>query len=452
MNKTENKALYRLNREKMLLSGNIPQLFVQYAAPGVAGLLFIGLQSVVDGIVLGRYVGPNALASINLILPCYSLITALAIIMGVGCQTIVSISLGKRDWKEANNALRSLFVFLLSFSILLSAGIYAFAGKIAFLLGANEVLATDAVGYIRSLVPFFPVLCMMFFSDYILKALGYPVYATSVMASTVLINIALCILFVGTFGWGVKGAGLSTGIAFTIGALFNVPRLFNTHEAISVQRGKYRNKLVWQAFYNGSSEGVSELSVALTVFLFNVTLMKYLGEDGVAAFTAINYILFIGMTLFLGVSDGIIPIIGYNYGAGKRGRIRAVLKMAGGTNLTIGFLLFLSLQFFGDEAIGLFLRDRASEAFRIASYGVSVYCFAFLVIGLNILASSYFTAIGNAKLSIVVSALRAFVFVSSGILLMPLIWGIQAVWFAVPVAEVCTLGISFWLVRRSLCR
>lgn len=452
MNKTESKALYRLNREKMLLSGNIPHLFMQYAAPGVAGLLFIGLQSVVDGIVLGRYVGPNALASINLILPCYSLITALAIIMGVGCQTIVSISLGKRDRKEANNALRSLFVFLLSFSILLSTLIYVFAGKIAFLLGANDVLVADSVGYIRSLVPFFPVLCMMFFSDYILKALGYPVYATSVMASTVLVNIGLCILFVGVLDWGVKGAGLSTGIAFTIGALFNVPRLFNPHEAIAVQRGKYRNKLVWQAFYNGSSEGVSELSVAITVFLFNITLMKYLGEDGVAAFTAINYILFIGMMFFLGVSDGIIPIIGYNFGAGKRKRIRAVLKMAVATNLTIGFLLFLSLMLFGDQAIGLFLRDRESEAFRIASSGVSIYCFAFLIIGLNILASSYFTAIGNAKISIVISALRAFVFVSCGILLMPLLWGVQAIWFAVPVAEVCTLGISFWLVRRSFGR
>lgn len=452
MNKTESKALYRLNREKLLVSGSIPQLFVKYAAPGVAGLLFIGLQSLVDGIVLGHYAGPNALASINLILPCYSLITAFAIIMGVGCQTIVSISLGKRDRKEANNALTSLFLFLLVFSVLLSTFIYVFAGKIAFLLGANEVLAVDAVGYIRSLVPFFPVLCMMFFSDYIIKALGYPVYATSIMAGTVLINVALCILFVGTWGWGVKGAGLSTGIAFSIGALLNVPRLFNPHEAIAIQRGKYRNKLVWQAFYNGSSEGVSELSVAITVFLFNVTMMKYLGEDGVAAFTAINYILFIGMTLFLGISDGIIPIIGYNFGAGKPERIRTVLKMAVCTNLTIGFLLFLSLIFFGDEAIGMFFRDRDNEAFRIAAYGVSIYCFAFLLIGLNILASSYFTAIGNAKMSIIISALRAFVFVSLGILFFPVIWGIQAIWFAVPVAEACTLGISFGLVRRSVYR
>lgn len=237
---TESKAVYRLNREKLLLSGAIPQLFVKYAVPGVAGLLFIGLQSVIDGIVMGYYVGSNALASVNLVLPCYSLVVAFAIVMGVGCQTIVSISLGQRDREEANNALTSLFIFLLAFSVLVSGTIFIFADKIAFALGANEVLIANSVGYIRSIVPFFPILCLMFFGDYIIKAMGHPVYATTVMGATVLINIALDILLVGVFGLGVMGAGLSTGIAFTVGALLNVPRLFNRHEVVSVQRGKFK--------------------------------------------------------------------------------------------------------------------------------------------------------------------------------------------------------------------
>lgn len=447
---TESKAVYRLNREKLLLSGAIPQLFVKYAVPGVAGLLFIGLQSVIDGIVMGYYVGSNALASVNLVLPCYSLVVAFAIVMGVGCQTIVSISLGQRDREEANNALTSLFIFLLAFSVLVSGTIFVFADKIAFALGANEVLIANSVGYIRSIVPFFPILCLMFFGDYIIKAMGHPVYATTVMGATVLINIALDILLVGVFGLGVMGAGLSTGIAFTVGALLNVPRLFNRHEVVSVQRGKFKMRLVWQAFYNGSSEGVSELSVAVTVFLFNITMMKYLGENGVAAFTAINYTLFIGTTLFLGVSDGIIPIIGYNHGAGRKDRIRAVLKMAVRTNMAIGLGLFLLLFFYGDRIISLFFRDGNAEAFHIASNGLSIYCFAFLLIGLNILASSYFTAIGNAKVSIIISALRALVFVALGIITLPLLFGIDAIWYDIPIAEACTLFVSFWLVRKSL--
>lgn len=453
MNK--DKALFRLEREKLLLTGEIPRLFMKYALPGVVGLLFLGIQSVIDGIVLGRFVGANALASVNLVLPCYSLISAFAIVMGIGGQTLVSISLGRGDKQEANNALRSVFVFLLGMSVVVSLVIFLSAGKIASFLGANEVLLPDAVHYIRALVPFFPLLCAMFFGDYIIKAMGHPLYATSVMGMTVVLNIVLDLVFVavlgwGVMGWGVMGAGLATGIAFTMGACFNVPRLFSRHEVVAVQRGRYDRRLVWNAFYNGSSEGMSELSVAITVFLFNITMMRYLGESGVAAFTAINYILFIGTTVFLGISDGIIPIIGYNYGARQQERIKSILKLAARTNSLIGIGLFLLLLLFGEQVIGLFFKDHGSEAFEIASRGVSIYCFAFLLCGLNILASSYFTAIGNAKISIIISALRGLVFVGIGILVLPAVFGIDAIWYDVPIAEICTLSVSFWLVRRSL--
>ena len=448
MNK--DKALFRLEREKLLLTGEIPRLFMKYALPGVAGLLFLGIQSVIDGIVLGRFVGANALASVNLVLPCYSLISAFAIVMGIGGQTLVSISLGRGDKQEANNALRSVFVFLLGMSVVVSLVIFLSAGKIASFLGANEVLLPDAVHYIRALVPFFPLLCAMFFGDYIIKAMGHPLYATSVMGMTVVLNIVLDLVFVAVLGWGVMGAGLATGIAFTMGACFNVPRLFSRHEVVAVQRGRYDRRLVWNAFYNGSSEGMSELSVAITVFLFNITMMRYLGESGVAAFTAINYILFIGTTVFLGISDGIIPIIGYNYGARQQERIKSILKLAARTNSLIGIGLFLLLLLFGEQVIGRFFKDHGSEAFEIASRGVSIYCFAFLLCGLNILASSYFTAIGNAKISIIISALRGLVFVGIGILVLPAVFGIDAIWYDVPIAEICTLSVSFWLVRRSL--
>lgn len=448
MNK--DKALFRQEREKLLLTGEIPRLFMKYALPGVAGLLFLGIQSVIDGIVLGRFVGANALASVNLVLPCYSLISAFAIVMGIGGQTLVSISLGRGDKQEANNALRSVFVFLLGMSVVVSLVIFLSAGKIASFLGANEVLLPDAVHYIRALVPFFPLLCVMFFGDYIIKAMGHPLYATSVMGMTVVLNIVLDLVFVAVLGWGVMGAGLATGIAFTMGACFNVPRLFSRHEVVAVQGGRYDQRLVWNAFYNGSSEGMSELSVAITVFLFNIIMMRYLGESGVAAFTAINYILFIGTTVFLGISDGIIPIIGYNYGAGQQERIKSILKLAARTNSLIGIGLFLLLLLFGEQVIGLFFKDHGSEAFEIASRGVSIYCFAFLLCGLNILASSYFTAIGNAKISIIISALRGLVFVGIGILVLPAVFGIDAIWYDVPIAEICTLSVSFWLVRRSL--
>lgn len=443
------KMLTYESREVWILNGDLKRLFWKFALPGVGGLLFIGLQSVVDGLVLGHFVGANALASVNLILPCYSLITAVAIMIGIGCQTLVSISLGEGDRRKANDAVASSFYFLLGLSAVLSALIYAFAVPIAGLLGANEVLLPGAVDYIRTLVPFFPVLCAMFFGDYIIKAMGRPLYAMSVMGMTVLLNIVLAIWLVGGLGMGVKGAGLSTGLAFSVGACCNLPYLFYPGCPVSVPRGRFRWRLIWKAFYNGSSEGFSELSVAITVFIFNITLMAYLGEDGVAGFTAINYIMFIGVTLFLGISDGIIPLIGYNFGAGRHERIRKVLGIAVRINMGIGLTLFLVLFLFGRTIMSFFF-PAGGAALAVASEGIAIYSFAFLMNGLNILASSYFTAIGNAKVSIIISMLRGLVFVVAGILIYPHLWGIRSIWLNVPIAEVCTLGVSGWLVWKSL--
>ena len=417
------KAIHRQELERGLLTQKISRLFLKYTIPGVAGLLFLGIQSVIDGVILGRFVGANALASVNLILPCYSLMTALSIVIGVGCQTLIGINLGRSDRQEANNAITTSFLFL--------GGI--------------------SVDYICSLVPFFPLLSLMFLGDYMIKAMGHPLYAMIVMGSTVLINIGLDLLFIPVMGLGIKGAGLATGLAFTLGALFNIPRMFQRGQVVAVQRGRFRWPLVWNALYNGSSEGISELSAGITIFLFNITMMRYLGEDGVAAFTAINYILFIATTVFLGISDGIIPIISYNFGAGRLDRIEKVLRLAGRVNFMIGITLFAILFFFGQQITSFFFKGgEALDALAIANYGITIYCFTFLMSGLNILASSYFTAIGNAKLSVVISMLRSLVFVTFGIIVYPSLFGIQSIWYNVPVAELCTLFISFMLVRREL--
>lgn len=448
MNMNEAKVIS--HREAFLVTDRIPGLFLKYALPGVIGLLFLGMQSVIDGVLLGRFVGVNALASVNIILPCYSLMAALAIVMGVGCQTLIGISLGRSDKKEANNALTTLFFFLFGFAALISGMLYIFAEDVARLLGASDLLVTGSVSYIRSLVPFFPVMSVMFLGDYVLKVLGRPMYASMVMASTVLVNIAFDLFFVVFLDWGIAGAGLGTGLAFSIGALCNVPYMFSRKQVISVQKGKFRTSLIWKAFYNGSSEGMTELSAGITVFLFNVTMMKYLGESGVAAFTVINYVLFISITVFLGISDGIIPIISYNFGAKRPDRIETVLRLAARTNMMIGSILFFILFFFGGQIIALFFNGDAPEVVSVASYGIRIYSFAFLLNGLNILASSYFTAIGNAKISVVISLLRGLVFVLIGILVFPSIFGINSIWFDIPVAEACTLIVSVWLVKRSI--
>lgn len=436
--------------EHKLRNGAIARLFRRYAIPGVITLLFVGLQTIIDGIVLGNFVGANALASVSLILPCYSFIAAVAVVIGVGCQTLISIRLGEQNRQGANDALRSAFLFLLFFSVIVGLVTYSFAPQIARMLGANDVLLDGSVNYLRAVIPFFPIIVGMFFSDYVIKSLGKPVYSMVVMSSTVIINIGLDLLFVAVFDMGTTGAGLATGIAFTVGALCNLPVVLSKGGMVSVQKGRYSWRLVWEMMYNGSSEGMSELSAGISTLLFNLALMRYLGEQGVAAFTAINYLFFIGVTVFLGVSDGIIPIVSYNYGANQWGRIKQVLKLAVKCNLVIGVLIFLALTFFGEQIISLFFNGRETEVIRIAAGGTSIYAFAFLLNGFNILSASFFTAMANAKISIIISMSRGLIFTAMGIYILPELIGIEGIWYAVPMAELLTFFISFLLVRRSL--
>lgn len=439
-----------LRKEQVeLMTAGIPRLFMKYAVPGVVGLLFLGIQAVIDGIVLSHFVGARALASVNLILPCYNFIIAAALVTGIGCQTLVGLRLGQSDIRSANQALTTAFMFLTVFSIGMSALVFGLARPIASWLGADETLLEGAVHYIRTLVPFFPMLCLMFLGDYMMKIGGRPVRATFIMSATVVLNIVLDLFFVGLWDWGIRGAGFATGIAFTIGACCNVPSMFDRRQTVHVQGGRFRLRLLGQMLYNGSSEGISELSAGISVFMFNVVLMRTVGADGVAAFTALAYILFIGVTVFLGISDGVIPIVSYNYGRGGLERVKAVVKLAARTNLVIGIVLFALLWFSGEQIVALFFKSDESKVIEMAVKGAALYAFAFLFNGLNILASSYFTAIGNARKSVVVSLSRGLVFIVLGIFFLPRWLGIEGIWYVVPVAECCTLLISILLLRSE---
>lgn len=436
--------------ERELREGKIPVLFRRFAIPGVVGLLFLGLQTIIDGIILGNFVGANALASVSLILPCYSLIAAISIVIGVGCQTVVSIRLGEQNRQGANNALMSGLIFVVAMSITFGAAIYIFAPQIALLLGANDVLIGGSVDYMRALSPFLPFLSITFFCDNNLKAIGKPIYAMGIMTTTVALNIVLDILFVAYFGMGTSGAGLATGIAFLCGFALASPVLLFEKKKVQLFKGRFSWRLVGRMVYNGSSEGVAELSSGINILIFNITMIRYLGEVGVAAFTALEYILFVFITIFLGIANGIIPIVGYNHGADNWDRIKRVLRLAVKTILTIAVIVFLMLSFFGENVVSLFFKTDDMQVVEIAAKGTAIYAFAFLFSGLNILASSYFTAIANAKISIIISSLRGLIFVAPAVILLPMIIGIDGIWLAIPLAEALTLVVSFVLVRRSL--
>lgn len=433
-----------------LSRGRLRPLFFRYAVPGVVAMLFLAMQSIVDGIIVGRLINATALAAVNIVSPVYALVTAVAVIIGVGTQAQMGIHMGRGDYMRAKIALRSGIVGVAAFVIPATLFVNCFADGIVSFLGANEELLPLSKSYIHGVMPWLFGVGGFMFCDYQLKALGHPRFAMAVMVSTIVLNVILSVVFVNV-GMGTFGPGLGTGLSFTIGFIISASvirrtllRMPSLHEA----KGRFSGRMLWHIAYNGSSEGLAEVSVAITMFLFNRTLMAYAGTDGVAAFTLINNVLFVGVNLMFGVANGVIPIISYNFGAKLGTRIMGVSRLAVRSNLFVGVALMLALWIFGRQIIGMFIDPAETHVMELAVSGARIVSLAFLFNGFNLFAASFFTAVDEAFLSLVVGAMRGLVFLVIGIFTLPHLWGVTGIWLTTPVAEIVTMFVVFYLMKR----
>ncbi len=320
----------------------------------------------------------------------------------------------------------------------------------AVFLGANEELLPLSKAYIHGVMPWLFGVGGFLFCDYQLKTLGHPRFAMIVMMLTIVLNVVLSIVFV-KMGMGTFGTGLGTGLSFTAGFAISasviwreVCRMPNLRGA----KGAFSGRMLWRIAYNGSSEGLAEVSIAITTFLFNRTLMEYAGTDGVAAFTLINYILFVGVNVMFGVANGVIPIISYNFGAKQEKRILGISRLAVRSNLLVGVVLMLALWIFGKQIIGMFIPPTEAHVTELAVNGARIVSLAFLFNRFNLFAASFFTAVDDAFLSLVVGAMRGLAFLVIGIFTLPHLWGVTGIWLTTPVAEIVTMLIVFGLMRR----
>ncbi|WP_148464590.1 MATE family efflux transporter [Xylanibacter rodentium] len=430
--------------ELQLAVGRIRPLFMRYAMPGVIAMLFMALQGIVDGLIVGRFLGAKALAAVNIASPVYTFATAIALIIGVGSQAQIGLNLGAGEYTKAKTALRSGLTGLMVFSIVSALFVNLIADSLVRVLGADDELVETSSGYVYGLMPWLVGLAASLFFDYILKALGQPRFAMTVMVSTIIINIFLSILFVGKMGMGTFGAGMGTGVSFSLGAIVSGLTCYNrirNNRNLYKARSRFSLKELGYIFYNGSSEGLTEIALGFTMFLFNITLMKYVGSDGVAAFTIVGYLVFVGVSVALGVSNGVIPIISYNYGAGLITRVKRVILMALGVNTVFGIFFALILWLGGRSIVCLFIDTTDTDVIELATTGARFMAMAFLFNGINIFAASYYTAIDRPSMSLVVASLRSIIFLTAGILLLPQYFGVDGIWATTLIAEILTLVV-----------
>ncbi len=435
--------------QRILGTEKLSKLFIKFTIPSIIGMIFIGVQGIIDGLFVGNVIGGNALAAVNLVQPYVQIIMAYALIISVGAQSIIGINLGKDDKEKSQNIFRTALILLIIISLIVTIFGIFFSKNIAAFLGANEVLIEDASTYIKTISYFIIFISLMFLFETVVRTIGKPNISLISMIIAVFLNVILDYLLINKFNLGIKGASLATGISYSLAFFINIIPFLNKKSAINVYKGKFDKSTLFPMIYNGSSEGVSSISNALSMFLFNTALMKIAGENGIASFSIINYISQVGYMVLFGIADGVRPIISYNFGAENNHRVNKILNSSVIVNIAIGAIICIVMVAFSKPLINIFLKD-GKEVLEMATIGAKIYGIAFLFNGINILISSYFTAIDDPKSSIIIAMSRGIVFIFVGIVILPYIFGVNGIWMTIVFAELITILLCFKLLNKEL--
>lgn len=424
---------------------------LRFVLPSIVMMIFTSIYSVVDGLFVSNFVGKTALASINLILPFLMGLSALGFMIGTGGSAIVAKTLGEEK-KELANEYFSLLVYVTIIGgILLSIIGMILTPVIASALGAEGELLSDCILYGRISFISMPAFMLQNVFQSFFVAAEKPKLGLGVIITAGVTNMVLDLLFVGILGVGLAGAAIATVCGEFIGGLFPIFYFAKKNSSL-LQLGKthFDAKLLVKTCVNGSSELMTNLSSSIVNSLFNIQLMKFAGENGVAAYGTIMYVGFVFVSIFLGYSIGSAPIISYHYGAGNHSELKNMFRKS----LTLigiwGVMIAILSQFLAMPLSELFV-GYDKDLLEMTQHAFKIYCLVYLVNGFNIFGSSFFTALSNGIISAVISFLRTLVFQIGAVMVLPLIFGINGIWSAVTVAEALTLCVTctFFVKQRG---
>ena len=424
---------------------------LRFVFPSIVMMIFTSIYSVVDGLFVSNYVGKTALASINLILPFLMGLSALGFMIGTGGSAIVAKTLGEGDLKRANSYFSMLVYVTAIGGIILALLGMLLVPSVASLLGAEGELLSNCILYGRiSFISMPAFMLQNVFQSFFVTA-EKPKLGLAVIITAGVTNMILDLLFVGILGFGLAGAAVATVCGEMIGGLFPV-FYFSRKNSSLLRLGKtqFNGRILMQTCVNGSSELMTNLSSSIVNSLYNIQLMKFAGENGVAAYAAIMYVNFIFIAIFLGYSIGSAPIISYHYGAGNHGELKNLYKKSLQLVGFWGILLFVLAQLLATPLAKLFV-GYDSTLLAMTQTGFRIYSLVYLINGFNIFGSSFFTALNNGVVSAVISFLRTLVFQIGAVLILPIVFGgINGIWSSVTVAELLTLciTITFFVLQR----
>lgn len=424
---------------------------LRFCLPTIAMMLCTSLYGIVDGFFVSNYVGKTAFAAVNLVMPFLMILGCFGFMIGTGGSALVGKTLGEGKRDTANRYFTMLVYLTLILGVILSVAGVIFMRPIAYMLGATEAMIEDCVLYGRIMNGWNTAFMLQYvFQSFFVTAekpqLGF--IATVAAGCT---NMALDALFIAVFHWGAAGAAWATVIGQFVGGVLPLLYFLRPNSSLLRLQRTQIEKDVWiKSCLNGSSELMTNISTSVVGILYNFQLMKYAGENGVAAYGVVMYTQFVFAAIFLGYTIGTGPIVSYHYGASHHDELKNMLKksislvFAGGAAMMFLAMVLaapLSHIFVGYDA----------ELLQITRHALFIYAFSFVFYGVNVFASSFFTALNNGGVSAAIAFLRTLVFQVLAVLGLPFLLGLDGIWWAVSVAEILALIVSaiFLVLKRK---
>jgi len=441
-----------MNNKYDPISGKVVPVFFHYAIPSVIGMLAATSAGVIDGIFVGNFVGATALAATNISMPAFALFGAVVFMLAVGGSVMCGKFIGEGDLQAASSIFSKTVYATLFITVLVSVCFLLFLDQLVSMLGANEELHGLVKDYMRIIVFAAPLLVLGLTLDYFVRIDGRPILASAALIAFAIINISLDYLFIVRLGWGIKGAAWATAIAegciffFLLSHWFSARCTLRYIPFLECHRDGWKD--VFIAAYNGVSEFANAISIGLLTLLFNWVMITRLGVEGVAAFTIISYMLYIGLETCYGISESLQPTVSKNLGAKQPRRIVQFMLTAVLSCFAVGLLVSGIFLLIPETLISMFLREGENRTVEIALSFIAVFWPAFLFNGMNLTLSSYFTALHKPLHSATIALSRSLVLPVLGLLLLPRWFGDNGVFMAIPIAEAATFILAAVLVSK----
>ncbi|CEH35139.1 MATE family efflux transporter [Romboutsia lituseburensis] len=434
------------DRKEILLNGKIEKIYYKYLFNSVLGMLSVSFCILVDTMFIGRGIGSEGLAALNICIPIFNIFNGLGLLFGMGGATALSISIGKGEIDESQRVFTQTLVISLFTGIIISiVGVFN-KEQIGYLLGADEKTIILVKEYLSGVLFLsFSYILSHTISSFVRNDHN-PKLAMIATSTGGILNIILDYLFIFTFGMGMKGAALATSIASLVNVSILCTHFVSKKCNLKFTKFNFSLKRVTRVLANGAPSFIIELSSGIVIFIFNLSLLKMIGEVGVSAYSIIANVALVVAAIFTGIAQAIQPIISINFGADKYDRVEKVKKMALITAFIVGSIFYITGIVFPQTIVRIFTKESGEIVF-ITINAIRYYFIAFLIMGLNIVMGAYYQSKEYTVASNIISLSRGIIFLIIGVLILPRIFGVNGIWLTAVFAEMMTFILTYAYIK-----